>query len=204
MRFKWGALLAVAALGGFFTAALCFCLPAVAGSAINTVTGQVVLYYSVLDMKRAVLHAQDTETSRLIQACPGLAGGKGELLAYRGQWYLGWRLSYWQWTHRRSAWLRNARVRTETDSIAPEVLDSVANYLNDVDWQRHNGIRYGFTAEGKAQLMLNMLEVLRRRGDSKYVTQRAIAPLMLNLDHAAGANDVPTAQQIIRKTAQFF
>lgn len=99
--------------------------------------------------------------------------------------------------------LQNRPVKTETDWLSSLALDSVAMYLENDAWLEGD-IPCGITPEGKAQLMRNMLEVLRRRGESKYVSREVLRPLMQHLDHPAGPAEVPTARQIIRKGAQLF
>lgn len=155
-------------------------------------------------MKRTAFFAADTDASHLILACPLIQGRRGVLLAYDGQWVLGVIPGYLRYRLGLKLNLRQYPVRTEIDHMAPMALDSVAGYMNDLDWQQHDGIRYGFSPAGKAQLMRNMLEVLRRRGNSNYVNFRVIPQLMRPLDHPAGPDEVPGAKQIIRKGSQFY
>ena len=193
----------VAALGWLGAAVLNFCWPVVYGAAIDTQTGQEVWYTVILDLKRVVIKVTGTDASSLILACPVAPVGKGELLAYRTHVYFGLpNVMLFKMGIRFAG--PDYPSRTEIDPMALMAVENVADYLNDVDSQKYDGILHGFTAEGKAQLMRNMLEVLRRRRELLYLDVRVIPQLMRPLDHPAGPDEVPTAAQIIRKASQFF
>jgi hypothetical protein len=203
MRFKWGALLLVAALGWLFAAVSHLCWPVVQGSAIDTSTGQQVFYYSILDMKRVAVSTTDTEASVVIQAGPAATGKEGELLAYQSFWWYGPLPSYLLNKTGITLARPSALPRTEIDPLSVMAIENVAEYLNDFDSQKYDGIRYGFSPAGKAQLMRNTLEVLRRRRELMYINPTLIPKLMRPLDHPAGPAEVPTPEQIIRKASQF-
>jgi hypothetical protein len=210
MRFKWGALLAVAALGWLSCAVLHCFLPYTMGSAIDANTGRHVEYLASLDLKRISVFTTETAASRLIQAYPAPDTGKGALLAYDSHWMPtipGFQLLYRSgllWQYRRRLHAAPPPVRTETDAGAEMALDNVADYLDDLDWQQSDGIRCGFTPEGKAQLLRNMLDVLRRGRPSHFVNRMVLPQLMRPLDHPAGPDEVPSASRIIRKDSQFY
>ncbi len=203
MRFKWGALLAVAALSWLAFCAAGFFIPYTSGIAIDSLTGRRVYYTAILDLKRVAVTSEDTEASRLIQAYPAPPGSPGGLLAYDSCWVMlriGWvrfkpTLGMVQLEH---------PARTEIDEMIEFTLDNLADYLDDAEWQQSDGMSCGFTPAGKAQLMRNMLEVLHRGRPEHYVNRMVIPQLMRPLDHPAGPEEVPSASQIIRKNAQLF
>jgi hypothetical protein len=207
--FKWGALLLSAAMGWLSFAVLHFCWPVVQGLALDSSSGHEVQYSAILNMNRSSTYRITTDVSRIISAASlptYTASGvpcyiEGKLLAFDSYWDAGPLIQALQFK------LGLSPVRgpapADIDSQSRAMLDWVVRYLNDLPGQQRDGIRYGFSPAGKAQVMRNMLEVLRRHGESKYVTPLVIPQLMLPLDHPAGPDDVPTAKQIYRKAAQF-
>jgi hypothetical protein len=196
MRFKWGALLAVAALGCLGAAVFCCCLPWVSGAALDCNSGRKVLFHSVLNMHRYRVHSEPTMATFVI--LDGQARGReGKLLAYEAEWHLGLIPGYLSKTFGIHLALPLPPLHLDTDRLSLDRLDSVRRYIDSPHQPQRDGITYGFTPAGKAQLLYNMLEVMRRRGESKYVNPNILPELLRGLGHPAGPDDVPTSEQII-------
>jgi hypothetical protein len=196
VRFKWGALLAVAALACLAAVVFYCCLPWVSGAALDCNSGRKVLFHAVLNMQRYRVHSEPTMTTFVI--LNGQARGReGKLLAYEAEWHLGLIPNYLSQTFRIHLGLALPPLRLDTDRLSLERLESVERYIDSPRQPQRDGITYGFTPAGKAQLLYNMLDVMRQRGDSKYVNPEILPEFLRGLGHPVGPDDVPTPEQII-------